>query len=128
MNAGNLEAIKGNVISRMKYILSHFDNEKLDDLEITLKFCVMGLEKLAEDTDNVLKDLKKIDFEVGDKVSIAGTLTGLGDLVGFVSEILISHDQVLVFARYDQDSKEKACGALGVIGHYVFFKRLSSNY
>ena len=64
------------------------------------------------------------NFKMGDKVIISGTLTGFGDLIGWVDGIEVFFDRILVSAHYDRESREKALGRSGVVGLHVLFEKL----
>jgi len=64
------------------------------------------------------------NFKIGDNVIISGTLTGFGDLIGWIDGIEVLFDHILVSARYDQASRVKALGRPGIVGLHVFFEKL----
>ena len=65
------------------------------------------------------------NFKTGDNVIISGTLTGFGDLIGWVDGIEVLFDRILVSVRYDQASREKVLGRPGIVGLHVFFAKLN---
>jgi len=65
--------------------------------------------------------MKQNDFKIDDLVIVAGTLTGFGELQGYVTKI----EDGLISVDYTPQSRRLANGNMGIVGKAHFFRPIS---
>ena len=65
--------------------------------------------------------MKQNDFKIDDLVIVAGTLTGYGELQGYITKI----EDGLISVDYTPQSRRMAGGSMGIVGKEHFFRPIS---
>jgi hypothetical protein len=63
-------------------------------------------------------------IKIGDKASISGSLTGYGDLEGYISDINTKYNLIRVY--YTEESRQIAKQD-GIVGKESFFEKIHKN-